>query len=73
MEKELQPSKKYQKPELDASGNPVPSYSNQPPTELPVTGNTHPPTEFPNSQRAASVGSTPRRKPVASSRSGDIS
>jgi hypothetical protein len=66
MEKEIQPGEEYQKPELDASGNRVP------PAELPVIGNTHPPTKLLNSQRPGSVGSIPRRKPVAPSGSAEM-
>jgi hypothetical protein len=72
MEKEIQPGEEHQKPELDASGNRVPSYSNQPPAELPVIGNTYPPTELFNSERPGSVGSIPRRKPVAPSGSAEM-
>jgi hypothetical protein len=64
MENGMQHGEGYYKPELDASGNLIHSYSNQPRSiELPVTGCVHPPTDLPNSQRPGSVGLVPR-KPI---------
>ena len=72
MEKEMQPGEEFNKPELDASGNRVPPYSDLPPTELSVTGKTHPPTELPTSRRPEAMGSIPWRNPLDSSRAAEM-